>query len=176
TAAGQTGSILDGWTGFFNDGAMPGYIVDSPDVIAPAEGAVDIAEYVGAADSLIDSFDGLSGWKNPSYSGSTSADAGGTFTITGNPVRFGTGAGHLAYEWGPAGTFIRVFNSSLPAFSPDSDFSVWVYGDNSGHRVRFTIRDSEGEFFVNDYTTIDFSGWRRIVWEDVRNNSNRWAG
>src|SRR5690606_18316984 len=124
----------------------------------------------------IDSFDGLSGWKNPSYSGSTSADAGGTFTITGNPVRFGTGAGHLAYEWGPAGTFIRVFNSSLPAFSPDSDFSVWVYGDNSGHRVRFTIRDSEGEFFVNDYTTIDFSGWRRIVWEDVRNNSNRWAG
>lgn len=171
--SGLPESILSGWSGSFGmDGA--GYALNKSDVIEPFGGSVSSALYSSSTGAdLIDGFETTSGWWQPSESGSSRGD--GTFSAVANPVFHGNGAAKLTYDW-TQGNFLRIHKPSKPQFPADSDFSIWVYGDNSGHRFRLSVSDSDGELFANDYTTIDFTGWREIVWSDVRNNYNRWAG
>src|SRR5690606_30922665 len=97
------------------------------------------------------------------------------FSIASTPVRSGAGSGRLNYVWG-SGDFIREYNQNLPEFPAASDFSLWVYGDNSGHQVRLCIRDSDADLFVTDWVTLNFTGWQELLWEDVANNpQNEWV-
>lgn len=175
-AAGQPASIMPNWSGTFNvSGNGPGYRVDFPDAIQPENGGVAALEYTGTSDQMVDSFDQTGPWQQPGYSGQTNADPASSFSIVGTPVREGSGAAKLSYVWG-SGNFIREYNPAQPKFPMHSELSFWVYGDGSGHRIRLAVRDSDGDIFVNDYTTINFTGWQNIVWEDIPNNATFWAG
>ena len=148
------------------------YKVNWPDVIQPVGGAGTALEYGGSTgnDYDIDNFEDSGGWKDPNYSSQTNAGADSTFGISTSPVYEGSGAGDLYYVW-DTGNFIREYNSSLPEFPASATFSIRIYGDNSGHQVRICLRDSDdSDLFVNDYTTLDFTGWREIVWTDIKNN------
>ncbi len=176
SALGSKGSIFEGLTQIpFDDGTGSIYKVNYPDVISPLNNAIPAMEYGNSASSnSVDTFDSIGGWKDPNYSGQTNADAASTFVITSSPVKQGTGSGDLYYVWG-IGNYIREYNSALPEFVADSDFTIWIYGDNSGHQVRICLRDSDNELFVNEYTTIDFTGWKQISWLDIKNNNGtRW--
>lgn len=172
-AAGAAGSIFEGLTLTFDNGSQI-YNVDYPDVIAPAGGSTVAMHYASGTGTSIDNFESIGGWRDPNYAGQTNADDASTFTIASSPTYEGSGSGDLYYVW-ETGNFIREYNSTQPQFPVSATFSIWVYGDNSGHEVRIALRDSDVEIYVNDYLTIDFTGWRQIVWPDVQNNpGTRW--
>lgn len=166
------GSIFAGLEGLlFGNGREGIYPVNSPDIIVPAEGGIQALSYGEAAGTtVVDSFDGIGGWRQPSFSGQTNADPSSSFAIVSSPSREGSGSGRLSYVWGADGDFIRLYNSNLTEFNGDVDFSIWVYGDNSGHEVRVCLRDSDNDLFVTPWLTLDFTGWREIRWDDVINN------
>jgi len=174
SADGLAGSIFEGMSGInFDDGTGSIYKVHWPDVIAPVGGSISAMEYT-LVSTLIDDFEDISGWQDPNYSAQTNADATCTFAIVGSAVHQGSGSGDLYYVWG-TGNFIREYNSALPEFTADSIFSIWVYGDNSGHQVRICIRDVDNDLFVNNYTTINFTGWQQIVWNLQSDPINLWV-
>ena len=173
-ATGAAGSVFAGLGGItFDDGTGPRYAVRYPDVITTSGGSIP-AMYYASSTTLLDGLDAIGGWKDPNYSSQTNADAACTFAIVSSPLLQGTGAGDLYYVWG-TGDFIREYNSTLPEFPADSIFSLWVYGDNSGHRVRVALRDSDNEIFVNNWLTIDFTGWREIRWDIRKDPFSVWA-
>ncbi len=171
---GATGSIFHGLgTFYFDNGDGPYYAVRYPDVITTSAGSI-AALYYGGSATLLDAFDSIGGWKDPNFSGQTNADAASTFEIVSSPVLQGMGSGRLYYVWG-SGNFIREYNSALPEFPAASTFSLWVYGDNSGHSVRLAVRDSDNEIYVNDWLVINFTGWREIRWNLQTDPSSVWA-
>lgn len=174
SASGASGSIFAGITGInFDDGSGPTYKVNYPDVITNTGGSIAALTY-GGGETLIDGFNDLGGWKDPNYSSQTTADAASSFAIVSSPVLEGSGSGDLYYVWG-SGSYIREYNSTLPEFPANSTFSIWVYGDNSGHQVRICLRDSDNELYVNDWVTINFSGWRQLTWNIPTDPRTVWA-
>jgi N-acetylmuramoyl-L-alanine amidase len=175
---GAAGSIFAGMSFSFDNGSTV-YDVPSPDVIAPINGSQAALYYTNIGTTLIDALDSVAGWWDPNASGSTDAgvDPASSFTLATSPVKQGTGSGRLYYVWG-TGQFIREYNSNQPVFPANSTVSMWVYGDGSGNKVRFCIRDSEspGELFVSDYFTIDFVGWQKLSWQIGVDPTTKWAG
>ncbi len=177
-AAGEAGSVLAGITADFTPGTDV-YNVDSPDVLTAANGSTAAMSYVGAAGGAtnLDAFDAIGGWKDPNFAGQTNADAASTFQIVASPVRQGTGSGELFYVWGASGTTIREYNSAQPSFPTSAPFSVWVYGDSSGHQLSILLRDpTEPEIFQNTPLTINFTGWRQITWNLATDPKTRYFG
>ncbi len=169
------GSIFEGLGVITVDDGSAIYNVASPDRIDTEGGSLSAMLYSPEEEVLIDGFEAMGGWRQPGFSGQTNADGASSFSIASSPVRSGSGSGHLEYVWG-SGDYIRLYNASQPEFPGESDFSICVYGDNSGHRLRINLRDAaDNDLFVTDWLTIDFTGWREIVWEDVANNpQNLW--
>lgn len=173
-AVGASGSIFsDLGAVTFDDGTGPRYAVRYPDVITTTASSLP-ALYYGGAPTLLDGFETIGGWKDPNFSAQTNADAASSFAIVNSPVLQGSGAGDLYYVWG-SGNFLREYNSALPEFPKASTFSVWIYGDASGHRVRLALRDTDNEIYVNDWLTIDFSGWREMRWNIATDSATVWA-
>ncbi len=175
-ASGAPGSVFEGLNSISFGGSNAPYAVHWPDIIETAGGSTAAMHYgLPEGTVLIDGFESIGEWRHPGFSGQTNADPASTFSIASSPVRSGSGSGHLHYVWGD-GDFIRQHNRGLPEFPAASDFSIWVYGDNSGHQVRILLRDAAGNLFVNEWLVIDFEGWQEIVWEDIINNpQNPWA-
>jgi hypothetical protein len=175
-ASGRPGSVFEGINGIPLGGANAVYPVYFPDVLNTASGSVAAMEYSNLSGTVtLDGFESIGQWRQPSFSGQTNADPSSSFGIVSSPVRSGVGAGRLNYVWG-TGNFIRLYNQGLPQFPAASDFSIWVNGDNSGHRLRVCLRDSDNDLLVTDWLTIDFTGWREITWLDVKNNpQNVWV-
>lgn len=177
-ASGESGSIFEGIALQFDDGAFA-YNVESADVIAPNSGSVAAMRY--DAVNRLDGFESQGSWQDPNFSGSTNADAASTFTIASSPVLAGSGSGRLHYVWG-AGSFIRTFNNANPTSSIEipasSNLRISVFGDGSGHNVRICVRDVvDNELFATAWTTLDFTGWQEIAWNDIKNNPQvRFAG
>jgi hypothetical protein len=53
--------------------------------------------------------------------------------------------------------------------------ALWVYGDESGNRVRMRVVDSTGQCFQPDGGPIDWKGWRQVVMPLDR-NAGHWGG
>lgn len=174
-ALGATGSIFDGISLTFDNGSSI-YNVDYPDVISANAGSIAALNY-SASIGTIEDFDDLTGWWDPNSSGQTNAHADSTFTLENSITHGGSGSGHLYYRW-DTGNHIREYNSSQSLFPSASNLSLWLYGNNSGHQVRITLRDPvDIELFANNYTTINFTGWQEITWNDIVNNpGTRWFG
>lgn len=176
-ATGATGSIFDGIALTFDNGSSI-YDVDFPDVLAANAGSVAALNYSGGGGpTSVEDFDNLTGWEDPNYSGSTTAHADSTFTLAASPTHQGSGSGDIYYRW-DTGTRLREYNSAQTQFPTASNLSLWVYGDNSGHEIRISLRDPvDGELFHNPHTTINFTGWQQITWNDIENNNGTyWAG
>ncbi len=174
--AGASGSIFNGLSFSFDNGSSV-YNVPSPDVITPINGSQPALYYTNIGTTIIDALDSVAGWWDPNSSGSTDSgvDPASSFTLATSPVKQGTGSGRLYYVWG-TGQFIREYNSNQPQFPAGTTLSMWVYGDNSSNQVRMCIRDAEGELFVSNYVTIDFTGWQKLTWQIGVDPTTKWAG
>jgi len=171
SALGVPGSILAGINVNFAQGPDT-YNVDSADVLSTSGGSLAAMTYDNTTTTL-DGLNAIGLWQAPSFSGTTTADDS-TFGIVTTPTLEGSGSGRLNYNWA-LGTLIRERaanpNASLPTFNADSDFGIWVYGDNSGNQFRISFRDPvDGELYAKPYTTIDWTGWKLHMIPDVKNN------
>jgi uncharacterized repeat protein (TIGR02543 family) len=51
----------------------------------------------------------------------------------------------------------------------------YVYGDNSGSRIRLMARDSLNQLEGSEWLTVDWTGWRRIIWDyNIQGNVYGW--
>ncbi|TVQ83147.1 MAG: T9SS C-terminal target domain-containing protein [Bacteroidetes bacterium] len=144
---------------------------------------------------IIDDFEtGVGLWWLPQGSGQTTGiiledDEGNLLTYRThettivNPATESTGSMKLAIVWDdqvewteptPTGThshMVRQYmppaNANIPEkrFQPGQALEVWIYGDNSGNRFRFMVRDGNNTLEGSQWYNIDWSGWKRIVWD-----------
>ena len=97
-----------------------------------------------------------------------------------NPHTGSTGSMKLAVQWDDdieyegtpthlARQVLHPAQADVPEryFQPGQALEVFIYGDGSGNRFRFMVRDGdsprtlEGSYWV----TIDWTGWKRITWD-----------
>ncbi len=101
-----------------------------------------------------------------------------------NPNTESTGSMKLAFQWDTIaeyeGTSSHMIRQHMPAgnanipekqFQPGQALEVWVHGDNSGNRFRLMTRDGTPTLEGSLWYTIDWTGWKRIVW-DYNNPAN----
>ncbi|TVQ08063.1 MAG: T9SS C-terminal target domain-containing protein [Bacteroidetes bacterium] len=146
--------------------------------------------------SWIDDFEaGIDLWWTPEGSGSTTGiiledDDNNLVTYRAHETTIvnsnteSTGSMKLAFQWDTTadyeGTSSHMIRQHMPAgnanipekqFQPGQALEVWVHGDNSGNRFRLMTRDGIPRLEGSLWYTIDWTGWKRIVW-DYNNSAN----
>ncbi len=177
SATGSPGGGLTGVSVNFAPGPET-YNVENADILAASNGSTVLMSYDGTpgGNYSFDPFDVIGGWKDPNYSGSTSADAASTFDISTTVKREGSGSGQLYYVWG-TGTLVREYNANRPSLPSNAVVSIWVYGDNSGNNITLCMRDpADAELFENLPMTINFTGWQKMTWDLSNDPRTRFAG
>ncbi|RMF01286.1 MAG: hypothetical protein D6768_10920, partial [Chloroflexi bacterium] len=89
----------------------------------------------------------------------------GTFTQSTNPVKEGSFAGKLEYDFSaatPADDFV-VFTHPIAASGKPGSVQIWVYGDGSGHFLNIWIEDANGEVWSVPTGTITYTGWKQVT-------------
>jgi len=130
---------------------------------------------------VIDNFNaGISGWWVPQQSGST---AGIITEVTERAhetrvVNFAsgsTGSMRLSYGWQKDAPLhlIRVYlpptASQNRRFNDSYVVQARVFGDGSGNRFRFMLRDGANQLEGSEWYTIDWIGWKLLEW-DLQND------
>ena len=112
----------------------------------------------------------MEGGQEPDYGGFWTSDPAidATFTVSRQQASSGSGSGRLHYDFSAAQGYILFTTESPPAVAevPD-DLRMDVYGDGSGHELRFRVMDATDERFVFTVGPIDFSGWRTVTAGDI---------
>lgn len=146
--------------------------------------------------TYIDDFEeGVSLWWTPEGSGSTTGiiledDEGELVTYREheteivNPHTGSTGSMKLQILWdndveyvGTPSHLVRqhmpTANTNIPErqFHPGQALEVFLYGDGSGNRFRFMVRDGLNTLEGSTWYSIDWTGWKRITW-DYNNPDN----
>jgi hypothetical protein len=114
--------------------------------------------------TVINTLDAVGSWWQPGTSGTT-RNVLASFAIDNATKRAGTGSGRVTYEWTQAsGGILREHNSSTPSIEGGSMLGAWVYGDRSGHELRFGCYYYTGTSTSNFVTVsagpIDWTGWK----------------
>lgn len=114
--------------------------------------------------TVINTLDALGSWWQPGTSGST-RNVLASFAIDNATRRSGAGSGRVAYEWTQtSGGILREHNASTPSIEGGSLLGAWVYGDKSGHELRFGCYYYTGTSTSNFITVsagpIDWTGWK----------------
>ena len=146
----------------------------------------DSTYYLGR--SKIDGFTGTYSWWNPSGSGSTSGineSSSTTSFVRNNRVAGLSDNNSMKITIVPtsASWFVRVHARDLYLNTTfDATMSVlqaYVYGDGSGNKFRFSIREdgSPNTYEVSTWYTMDWIGWQLIEW-DIHDPSQfgEWGG
>ena len=130
---------------------------------------------------VVDNFNsGISGWWVPQQSGST---AGIITEVTERAhetriVNFAsgsTGSMRLSYGWDTSAPthLIRLYlpptASQNRRFNSDYVVQAWIFGDGSGNRIRFMLRDGANQLEGSQWHTIDWIGWKLVEW-DLQND------
>ncbi len=127
----------------------------------------------------IDDFAVQGSWEQPGYSGSTVGiiDSGSAFGWATNyfvPAASASSA-YLQYQWDPSAPthLLRNYLSGGAPRNVEFDTSyvlqVYIFGDNSGNKFRFALDEGSATAWpnheVNNWTTIDWYGWKLIEWK-----------
>lgn len=114
--------------------------------------------------TVINSLDAVGSWWQPGTSGST-RNVLASFAIDNATRRSGAGSGRVAYEWTQtSGGILREHNASTPSIEGGTLLGAWVFGDKSGHELRFGCYYYTGTSTSNFITVpagvIDWTGWK----------------
>ena len=112
--------------------------------------------------TVINTVDATGSWWQPSTSGST-RNVLATFAIVTDQKHSGTGSGRINYTFTqPSGGIIREHNSSTPDIEGAPLLGVWVFGDNSGHDLRYLLYTSGAAagYVIESMGPIDWIGWK----------------
>ena len=146
-----------------------------------------LSEYRGmTSQETVLSLDDVTSWWGPNGSGSTkgltseSTDNTWTASTSLTASQASSGSCHLHYTFDPAASGnlwqIREYytsHASTAHTTVDGILTFWLYGDASNNSVSAMLRansSSGGLKYHNPQTTIDFRGWKLVVW-DLQNDS-----
>lgn len=146
-----------------------------------------LSEYRGmTSQETVLSLDDVNSWWGPNGSGSTkgltseSTDNTWTASTSLTASQASSGSCHLHYTFDPAASGnlwqIREYytsHASTAHTTVDGILTFWLYGDASNNSVSAMLRansSSGGLKYHNPQTTIDFRGWKLVVW-DLQNDS-----
>ena len=119
-------------------------------------------EYMAEEGALISDFENSDEWK------ALKGDKGGTikFVLDSKVVHTGNYSGKIVYDFsnteGNAGINPKIVPTSIFKIRKLKYISLWVYGDNSGHRILLVLKDKKGEYFQYKITKLNFKGWKKI--------------
>ena len=129
----------------------------------------------------IDNFNsGISGWWAPQMSGSTAgiiteATERSHETSIVNFASGSTGSMRLSYGWqrDEPDHLIRLYlpptASQNRRFTNDYVVQAYIFGDGSGNRIRFMLRDGDNQLEGSSWYTINWLGWKLVQW-DLQND------
>ncbi len=125
----------------------------------------------GKVVNIHDFENGLSPFWEPSQSGSTTGEDPDHTGIAAtneytNLSSGSTSAMRINYGFTGEGTgLLRIHNpNTTPKFNKDYILQAYVFGDGSGNKVRFVVRDANGELEGHEWVTLDWIGWRIVRW------------
>ncbi|CUS77232.1 Por secretion system C-terminal sorting domain-containing protein [Candidatus Kryptonium thompsonii] len=111
--------------------------------------------------SVIDSFETVNSWWQPSQSGSTTG-VEANFVASSEKKFRGSNSGKLTYRFlGESGGLIRIFNPSKPTISNgQGNIGLWVYGDLSGNQIEFWFYNPDN--YPVNLGSINWYGWKFV--------------
>lgn len=128
--------------------------------------------------AVIDNFNsGITGWWSPQQSGSTTGiiteqTARTLNTTITNPLTESTGSMEMSYGWdvGTGNWLIRNYlaptaTQNSTRLNRNQKLETFVFGDGSGNRMRFMLRDGSNQLEGSPWYTIDWIGWRLVRWD-----------
>lgn len=93
------------------------------------------------------------------------------------------GANHKAlridYQFDPGWKFLRLAPHGAkhaPLAGKPSGLGMWVYGDGSGDVFNMRYTDSSGQTFQTTAGTINWKGWKFVVFSLNPENASHWGG
>ncbi len=112
---------------------------------------------LGQRASILD-FENFGAWRRGN-------EPNGTFTQSSAQVHSGRFSGQLSYNFPTGGNDYVVFSpGSQPVINGSpSQLGIWVYGDGSGHALKFWLRDNEGETLQFRMGFIGGAGWQFLA-------------
>ncbi|MDO8549579.1 MAG: Ig-like domain-containing protein, partial [Ignavibacteria bacterium] len=134
--------------------------------------------------SNIDNFEsGIGNWWAPQQSGST---AGIITELTGissalnyfNYIAGGSKSMKLTYGWDTLASswLIREYYSlTTPSFNSSNILQTYLFGDGTGNKFRFSVRDNGG-FEVSPWYSMNWIGWKLINWDMTNDGTGTWIG
>jgi len=134
----------------------------------------------------IDNFEsGIAGWWQPQQSGSTSGiltELTGTSSVTThfNLIFGGSRSMKLTYGWdtnATSGWLIRVYRpATTPTFTSSYILQTYLFGDGTGNKFRFAVRDATNGIEASQWYTMDWVGWKLINWDMANDPVVAWVG
>ncbi len=112
--------------------------------------------------TVIDSFETVNSWWQPSQSGSTTGVEIANLVASSEKKIGGSNSGKLTYKFsGVSGGVIRIYNPSKPSVSDAQEsIGLWVYGDLSGNQLEFWFFNPNN--YVVNLGPINWYGWKFI--------------
>ena len=140
----------------------------------------------------IDNFEtGVSNWWAPQQSGSTIGiitELTGRSSATNifNFIAGGSKSMKLTYGWdtnATSGWLIREhypITISSPSFTSSYILQTYLFGDGTGNKFRFAVREINGtsptNLEVSPWYTMDWIGWKLINWDMTNDGTGSWIG
>jgi N-acetylmuramoyl-L-alanine amidase len=127
---------------------------------------------------------GIGNWWVPQQSGSTTGIITESTDISEasnyyNFIEGGFKSMKLTYEWDTLATdwLIREYYSgSTSNFNSSNILQVYLFGDGSGNKFRFAVRDNTNSVEVSPWYNMDWIGWRLIEWDMTNDGTGTWIG
>jgi hypothetical protein len=136
--------------------------------------------------NTIDNFEsGISNWWQPQQSGSTAGiltELTGTSSATNNfnYIHAGSRSMKLTYGWdtnATSGWLIRVYRpATTPTFTSSYILQTYLFGDGTGNKFRFAVRDATNGIEASQWYTMDWVGWKLINWDMANDPVVAWVG
>jgi hypothetical protein len=130
---------------------------------------------------------GLGNWWQPQQSGSNLGTidellSASLATNIFNYIQGGSRSMKLNYGWDTLANnwLIREHypsTSPSPSFSSDYILQTYVFGDGSGNKFRFAVREINiSSFEVSPWYTVDWIGWKLVNWDMANDGTGTWIG
>ncbi len=126
--------------------------------------------------SILDDFETIKEWKNPSFSESTTGVDTTTsiFSITNSRKFQGLYTGKILYTFtNNSGGVCRIYNAAKPGLGSltNSNLGLYVFGDNSKNTLELWFNDVSGDKII-ELDTLNWTGWKLKSVDLSKLNSN----
>ena len=136
-------------------------------------------------ETVVDDFEGgIGAWWEPSQSGSTDGYVAEetNVEISSNMVNLLTNSSQsmrVNYGWDTTSTanLIRQYRGGVttPKFANDLVLQTYVFGDGSGNKFRFMLRDGNSELEGSSWYEVDWLGWKLVSWDLSQDSVIAWV-